>query len=104
MEARPRGDSGKLGAVSVNDRIVASPSGEEFVVEAWRPLEAYGATPLLGMVLAVISPGWRVGVKRFPVAFGSRAVHIERVLGEKAAQRRVDSLARGIEQGRVPGR
>lgn len=88
----------------VRDRIVAAPNGEEYVVEAWRASDAYGVTDLLAIILSVLMPGCRIGVKRFPVQFGARAIYTERVLRSAGVQRRVDELASRIQSGQVPRR
>jgi hypothetical protein len=87
--------------VSVTDRIVEAPDGNEYVVEAWHMGDVLNG---LGLVLGWLMPWWNIGVKRFPVSFGARSIHVERTLTASAAQRRVDELARQITVGRIPRR
>jgi hypothetical protein len=43
-------------AVPVTDRIVTTPAGDEYVVEAWRASEAFGVAPSLGFLLELVMP------------------------------------------------
>jgi len=89
--------------VPVNDRIVRTQEGQEYVIEAWRvSAGGFENWSILVAVLALLKPWWTIGVKRFPVTLGSRPLYAERTLGAGAAQRRVDVLAREIEAGRIP--
>jgi hypothetical protein len=86
--------------VSVTDRVVAAPDGREYIVEAWKLLDEGGNG--LVFLIGLLIPWWTISVKRFPVSFGARPLHVERTLTVVAAQRRLDELVRRIERGRIP--
>ena len=86
--------------------IVATPEGDEFVVEAWKPSWDHGIGLIDAMAmgfLCLISPGWRINVKRLPVRWG-KAVCRERAGTEREALDRLHVIANGVRQGRLPGR
>lgn len=96
---------GKLVRMAADHSVIAAtPEGDEFVVEAWRPSWEHGFG-LLGAVAtgiwSLISPGWRINVKRLPVR-GGRALYRERARSEHEALDRLGALADAVRQGRPP--
>lgn len=85
--------------------IVTTPDGDEFVVEAWKPSfwDGVGLLDSLALGLwSLLSPGWRINVKRMPV-LGGKALHKERALSERAALNRLDAIAEALKHsGRLP--
>jgi hypothetical protein len=81
-------------------RIVSTPTGDEFVVEAWKPgFDGFELHSLVLWAWSIVSPGWRISVKRLP---GARPVHRERVRARDEMLARMDKLAASIERtGRV---
>ena len=84
--------------------IAATREGDEFVVEAWKPSWEHGlgfiAAAATG-IWALVSPEWRINVKKLPVR-GGRALYRERARSEREALDRLHALADAVRQGRPP--
>ncbi|MEY2479032.1 MAG: hypothetical protein QOG87_4347 [Actinomycetota bacterium] len=76
-----------------------SASTREGLIEAWKPSLMPGDDGLtvLSVLWRVLSPGWRIAVKRFPVK-GPGAVRKERVLTKAEAAQRIEVIASCIER------
>lgn len=84
---------------------VTTPDGDEFVVEIWKPSWSEGIDfwdSLAYALWSLVSPGWRINVKRFPVR-GRKAIHRERAASRADAQQRAVTIAESLRRnGDVP--
>lgn len=83
---------------------VTAPDGSEFIVEMWRPSWSEGMDfwdSLAYGLWSLVSPGWRINVKRFPVR--GRAIHRERARTFPQARERAEVIAESLRHtGKVP--
>lgn len=94
-----------MGTVSNDASIVETPDGNQFVVEIWKPSWGEGVDFWDSLALAawsLVSPGWRINIKRFPVR-GRKAIYRERAGSWEEAQRRLEVLAADLRRtGTLP--
>ena len=94
-----------MSAVPEDAINATAPDGNEFIVEIWKPSWGEGIDfwdSLAYALWSVVSPGWRINVKRFPVR-GRKAIHRERAGTRAQAQERAEAIAQSLSRtGNVP--
>lgn len=79
---------------------VTAPDGNEFVVEIWKPSWSEGIDiwdSLAYALWSLVSPGWRINVKRFPVR-GRKAIYRERAGSRSEAQKVAKAIAESLRR------
>ena len=79
---------------------VTAPDGNEFVVEIWKPTWREGIDiwdSLAYALWSLVSPGWRINVKRFPVR-GRKAIYRERAGSRAEAQQSAEAIAESLRR------
>lgn len=79
---------------------VTAPDGNEFIVEIWKPSWSHGIDiwdSLAFALWSLVSPGWRINVKRFPVR-GRKAIYRERVGSRAEAEQTAEAIADSLRR------
>jgi hypothetical protein len=79
---------------------VTAPDGKEFIVEIWKPSWSEGIDiwdSLAYGLWSLVSPGWRINVKRFPVR-GRKAIYRERASSRAEAQQTAEAIAESLRR------
>ena len=89
-----------MSAVKDDAIIVTAPDGNEFVVEIWKPSWSDGMDVWDSIGYAVwslVSPGWRINVKRLPVR-GRKAMYRKRAGSRAEAQTAAEAIADSLRR------
>jgi hypothetical protein len=89
-----------MSAVQDDAINLTTPDGDEFIVEIWKPSWSEGIDiwdSLAYALWSLVSPGWRINVKRFPVR-GRKAIHRERAVSRADAQQRAEAIAESLSR------